>query len=235
MNSSAAYLAPLVQLSSTDDLFNNVQKAQINEDLGYTAALSNVQLTPNESALGRLYFSIQNDTVGGFHSAATAISVDTNTYFTETATIMDAYESYYTKGLPFPAGVENDLLAIAYQGSLAEYGPNVLSAWVMLDLDVYGQPNPKSNRSRNLETSEVLVYPNPTTGRIVIESNELFHELNQNVSIELVDIFGRLVFSDDVEFSGYSYGFYIEDQPKGVYQLILEYNGTLEYHSIILK
>ncbi len=235
MNSSSAYLAPPVQLSSTDDLFNNVQKAQINEDLGYTAALSNVQLTPNESALGRLYFSIQNDTVGAFHSAATAISVDTNTYFTETATIMDAYENYYTKGLPFPAGVENDLLAIAYQGSLAEYGPNVLSAWVMLDLDVYGQPNPKSNRSRNLEISEVLVYPNPTTGRIVIESSELFHEFNQNVSIELVDIFGKRVFSDDVEFSGNSYGFYIEDQPKGVYQLILEYNGTLEYHSIILK
>ncbi len=64
---------------------------------------------------------------------------------------------------------------------------------------------------------------------------KLFHEVNQNVSIELVDIFGKRVFSDDVEFSGYSYGFYIEDQPKGVYQLILEYNGTLEYHSIILK
>ncbi|MCE2497084.1 MAG: T9SS type A sorting domain-containing protein, partial [Flavobacteriales bacterium] len=113
--------------------------------------------------------------------------------------------------------------------------PNVLSAWVMLGMDGNTDIEQKSGNFSNDELEKVTVYPNPTSGRIVIESDDLFKAENQQVSIEILDLFGRTVFTNDVVFTGKAYGFYLNEMPPGIYQLSLSYNNKQEAHSLVVK
>jgi len=63
----------------------------------------------------------------------------------------------------------------------------------------------------------------------------MFKSEDQHVSIELVDIFGRTVYADEVIFSGKAYGFYWNEAAAGIYQLVLNYNGRVESHTLMLK
>lgn len=84
-------------------------------------------------------------------------------------------------------------------------------------------------------TSSLLVYPNPTTGRIEIEKQEALG--GQNVTISLSDPGGRLLFrhtgslEEDVE----KVGIYLEKAMEGVYFLSLKTRNQLKTVRLIKK
>lgn len=234
--SSMTSLAPSVHLPQQDVEYNSIVAAQITIDSASLSALSSTpSATSPEGRMGALYYNLQNGDWSNLTSSATSLAADSGKYFSETNTIIDAYVNYYAQGIDFPTSVRNDLLNIAYSGGIAEYGPNVLSAWVMLGMDGNSELEQKAGVFSNEDFEKVKVYPNPTSGRIVIESDDLFQAEDQEVTIEIMDIFGRTIFRTDVVFTGKAYGFYLNDMPAGIYQLSLQYNNTSEVHSIVIK
>jgi len=223
-----------VQLTNNDLSYNNILQAQVNEDLGYMAALSNTAIPLAEASKGQLYSKIQNDGIDSLDQNSIILATDTGKFFMNTEFIIDAYRDFYSKGIEFPVDVKNDLYDIAFSGSPAVYGPDVISAWVMLGLDGQIESDPKSNVFSDSRIDRVLLYPNPTQGRIVFDGTEVFSELDQSISIKVLDLYGRVVYEENTVFSGKSYGLYLNDFPAGVYQVALQYNDKEEMHSILI-
>ncbi|QTN37738.1 T9SS type A sorting domain-containing protein [Cryomorphaceae bacterium] len=234
-SSTSSATLPNVVLPERDQEYNAILSAQTVLDSAESSGLPLVLSNTPEEQMGAMYYNLQNGNWNNLTSSALALSADTAKYYAETSKIVDAYVNYYAQRIDFPTSVRNDLLAIAYSGGIAEYGPNVLSAWVMLGMDGNSDIENKSVGFRNYDFEKVNVYPNPTSGRLVIESKDLFQAEDQEVNIEIMDIFGRKVYRNDVVFTGKAYGFYLNDMPAGVYQLNLQYNNTSEVHSIVIK
>ncbi len=71
-----------------------------------------------------------------------------------------------------------------------------------------------------------MVYPNPTSGFITIESSE-------NASAKIIDILGKTVLKSEIS-TGKS-EFNLSQFPKGIYFLKIQFKETSQTKKIILK
>lgn len=88
-----------------------------------------------------------------------------------------------------------------------------------------GEPErPWGSISENPKSDDIFTWPNPTNGTLNISTNE---EIESTVELELLDIFGRRVLSDEMDLSSSPGKLDLSSLPKGTYILNL---STEELH-----
>ena|ERR1022692_2925988 len=90
------------------------------------------------------------------------------------------------------------------------------------------------NVSSNVILEGINVYPNPTIGNITIQFNS---EVADNYIVNVIDITGKLVFSDKIAATeGINlYEINLSKEVKGIYLLILENSAVKEQKRFIVQ
>jgi len=80
----------------------------------------------------------------------------------------------------------------------------------------------------------IKIYPNPTKGQFNLE---IEGTINQNYSLDILDITGQTLFHEDIEINNtvYTKKFDLRNYPKGVYLLRLMNNGLMQTYKLIIQ
>lgn len=81
-----------------------------------------------------------------------------------------------------------------------------------------GRSNSKIIKNQKISDIDIIVYPNPSSSVVNIESE---HDLS-SFNAKIIDMTGRLILKNNYELSGYSTQLNISDLPTGIYTIIIE-------------
>jgi hypothetical protein len=196
--------------------------------------------TVDDTTYQNFYNNCQNNCISGF--AKTYLSTEDENYltaqnFNSSVTVNNDWEYYQKRvneiylnskidSLPISSADSLELFDIAYLHS-ANYGPGVFSARAILKLEVEDLANGTTrmsqiiNEEENNSISTIELYPNPNTGKFILQSE---NSLN-NITAIILDITGKIVFDIQIlEENNFEFDLSL---PNGIYLLQVKNKDVL--------
>lgn len=137
--------------------------------------------------------------------------------------------------LPINAFIKKRMNEIAFLSPRGA-GNAVFSARVMLRIDVENSSTRRSSNSISsntiLEPNFVRFFPNPATDYV---NYEITLEPNETASIEIVDLFGRIIFSKKVDYDSKTGFIDFKEKAAGFYSYRVNLNGKTETGKLVLE
>lgn len=111
-----------------------------------------------------------------------------------------------------------------------------LSARVMLGIDVENSSTRRSSNSissnSNLETNFVRFFPNPAKDYV---NYEITLEPNETASLEIVDLFGRIIFSKKIDYDNKTGFIDFKEKEAGFYSYKVNLKGKTETGKLVIE
>lgn len=127
------------------------------------------------------------------------------------------------------------LFDVAYQDPIYG-GTAVFSARVMLGIDVENSSTRRSSNSISsntiLEPNFVRFFPNPATDYV---NYEITLEPNESASLEIVDLFGRIIFSKKIDYDSKTGFIDFEEKAVGFYSYRVNLKGKTETGKLVIE
>lgn len=115
-------------------------------------------------------------------------------------------------------------------------GTAVFSARVMLGIDVENSSTRRSSNSISsntiLETNFVRFFPNPANDYV---NYQITLEPNETASLEIVDLFGRIIFSKKIDYDSKTGFIEFKEKAAGIYTYKVNLKGKTETGKLVLE
>ena len=127
------------------------------------------------------------------------------------------------------------LFDVAYQDPIYG-GTAVFSARVMLGIDVENSSTRRSSNSISsntiLELNFVRFFPNPATDYV---NYEITLEPNETASLEIIDLFGRIIFSKKIDYDNKTGFIDFKEKESGLYTFKVNLKGKSETGKLVVE
>jgi len=202
-----------------------------------TAGSYNVKLVATNAAgsaelLRENYITVKTPTlppVADFTADVTEIEEGESVSFTDLSqNNPDTWQWHFAGGEPQQSGLKNPIILYPAEGLYSvsltvtnEAGDNTAVK------DNYIKVTPKTAISEKDKTSAITIYPNPTTGELIVTSYKL-----QVTGVEILDVFGRNIISK-LKSQNSNQAFDLSNAPSGIYFIRIQTENEVIVRKVV--